>query len=121
MITRHSCPPLPGVAGNNGYRLRVVALPRLAGLAFTDAHPFDVSAVPRGELPTSSTTATPFGDRDAIIRAPDRQMRPRHRGRTARASSEKDASGRLHHRERQAPSGAPGIANDARPRVRATA
>jgi hypothetical protein len=56
MITLYSYPELFGVADNNGYGLKFAFL-KLTGVSFTHQHIFDASAAPRGQLPTSSTTA----------------------------------------------------------------
>lgn len=68
MITLYSYPELFGLSDNNPYGLKVYAFLHLSGLPFVQAHVFDASQAPRGQLPYVADGETMVGDSDVIIR-----------------------------------------------------
>jgi hypothetical protein len=75
MLTLYSYPELFGVADNNGYGLKVFAFLKLAGVPFKHEHIFDASKAPRGQPPTSTTTA-----RSSATATPSSPTSPRSAG-----------------------------------------
>ena len=67
MLTLYSCPPLFGVADNNGYGLKVFAFLKLAGVPFRHEHIFDASKAPRAQLPYIVDGGDTVGDSETIL------------------------------------------------------